>query len=237
MTNLSERARDYAISAHARINQLRKYTFQPYDVHLKAVAELVAMVTDDQEMIAAAWLHDTVEDTPATFEDIEREFGHGVCRLVMDLTDISRPNDGNRLLRKEIDRDHTALASSRAKTIKLADLIDNCQDICRHDPHFGTRFLREMVDLLTVLHEGDQRLYRKALRTVEQSAKKLRIEVPQPTEGFVTSGESAPKNPYLQLAGDHGIRLFTTAFCARDILEALPAYDGRMIRSSFLYYG
>jgi hypothetical protein len=234
MSTLSERARDYAINAHARINQLRKYTFQPYDVHLKAVADLVAMVTDDHEVIAAAWLHDTVEDTPATFEDIEREFGHGVSRLVMDMTDISRPADGNRLIRKEIDRDHTALASPRAKTIKLADLIDNCQDICRHDPHFGTRFLREMVDLLTVLHEGDQRLYRKALRTVEQSAKKLRIEVPQPTEGFVTSGETPPKNPYLQLAGDHGIRLFTTAFSARDILEALPAYDSRMIRSSFL---
>ena len=159
MANLSERARDYAISAHARINQLRKYTFQPYDVHLKAVAELVAMVTDDQEIIAAAWLHDTVEDTPATFEDIESKFGQGVCRLVMDLTDISRPADGNRMTRKEIDRDHTALASSRAKTIKLADLIDNCLDICRHDPKFGALFLQEMVDLLTVLHEGDQRLY------------------------------------------------------------------------------
>jgi hypothetical protein len=234
MANLSERARDYAISAHARINQLRKYTFQPYDVHLKAVAELVAMVTDDQEMIAAAWLHDTVEDTPATFEDIEREFGHGVCRLVMDLTDISRPNDGNRLLRKEIDRDHTALASSRAKTIKLADLIDNCLDICRHDPKFGALFLQEMVDLLTVLHEGNQRLYRKAQRTVEQSAKKLKLVIPQPTEGFVTSGEFISKNSYLKLAGDHGIRLFTTAFSARDILEALPVYDSRMIKSSFI---
>ena len=80
-----------------------------------------------------------------------------------------------------------------------------------------------MVDLLTVLHEGDQRLYRKALRTVEQSAKRLKIEVPQPTEGFVTSGESAPKSPYLQLAGDHGIRLFTTAFCARPPSRISPS--------------
>jgi hypothetical protein len=232
MSTLCEKARNYAISAHARINQLRKYTFQPYDVHLKAVAELVAMVTDDQEIIAAAWLHDTVEDTPATFEDIEREFGHGVSRLVMDMTDISRPADGNRLIRKEIDRDHTALASAHAKTIKLADLIDNCLDICRHDPAFGALFLREMVDLLTVLHEGDQRLYRKAQRTVEQSAKKLKIEIPQPTED--TYGEFSPKNQYLKLAGDHGIRLFTTAFSARDILEVLPVFDSRMIKSSFI---
>jgi len=229
MNNLIERARDYAVSAHSRINQLRKYTFQPYDVHLKSVAELVAMVTDDEEIIAAAWLHDTVEDTPATFEDIERLFGHGVCRLVMDLTDISRPTDGNRMLRKEIDRDHTALASSRAKTIKLADLIDNCHDICRNDPKFGTLFLQEMVDLLTVLHEGDQRLYKKAQRTVDQSAKKLRIEIPQPSENFDKYSEYS-----LNLAGGHGIRLFTTAFSARDILESLPTYDVRMIGNSYL---
>jgi len=229
VSTLIERAREYAVNAHSRINQLRKYTFQPYDVHLKAVAELVTMVTDDQEIIAAAWLHDTVEDTPATFEDIEREFGQGVCRLVMALTDISRPADGNRLTRKEIDRDHTALASSRAKTIKLADLIDNCLDICRHDPKFGALFLQEMVDLLSVLHEGDQRLYRKAVRTVEKSAKKLKIDIPQPSESFDKYSEYSMK-----LAGDHGIRLFTTAFSARDILESLPTYDIRMINTSFL---
>jgi hypothetical protein len=235
MNNLCERARDYAISAHSRINQLRKYTFQPYDVHLKSVADLVSMVTDDQEIIAAAWLHDTVEDTPATFEDIEREFGHGVSRLVMDLTDISRPADGNRAIRKEIDRDHTALASSRAKTIKLADLIDNCLDICRHDPEFGALFLRETADLLTVLHEGDQRLYKKTLRTVEKSAKQLGIEIPQPSEISSKSADFFPKNSYLKLAGDHGIRLFTTAFSAKDILEILPAYDSRMIRASLIH--
>jgi (p)ppGpp synthase/HD superfamily hydrolase len=89
--DLIEKARIYAIGAHARINQLRKYTRQPYDVHLKAVAELVASVSDDEALIAAAWLHDTVEDTPATFEDLEREFGADVMQLVSELTDVSRP--------------------------------------------------------------------------------------------------------------------------------------------------
>ena len=69
------RAREFATQAHRRIDQRRKYSKQAYEVHLKAVADLVASVTDDQEMIAAAWLHDTVEDTPATLGDIEREFG------------------------------------------------------------------------------------------------------------------------------------------------------------------
>jgi hypothetical protein len=97
----------------------------------------VAEVTDDAEMIAAAWLHDTVEDTPATFGDIEREFGAEVRALVADLTDVSKPSDGNRAVRKAIDRHHTAQASVRAKTVKLADLIDNCRDICEHDASFG----------------------------------------------------------------------------------------------------
>jgi hypothetical protein len=49
-------------------------------VHLKAVADLVAGVTDDPEMIAAAWLYDVVEDTPITLDDVAREFG-GAVRL------------------------------------------------------------------------------------------------------------------------------------------------------------
>ena len=67
MSDLVKRASEYATSAHQRINHRRKYNKQPYHVHLEAVAGLVASVCDDQEMIAAAWLHDTVEDTPATF--------------------------------------------------------------------------------------------------------------------------------------------------------------------------
>jgi len=78
LEDLVEKARNYAINAHARINQLRKYTLQPYDVHLRAVADMVASICDDKAMIASAWLHDTVEDTPATFEDLEEAFGADV---------------------------------------------------------------------------------------------------------------------------------------------------------------
>ena len=160
--DLIERARAYAIGAHARINQLRKYTHQPYDLHLKAVADLVATVSGDAAMIAAAWLHDTVEDTPATFEDLEREFGADVTQLVKELTDVSKPGDGSRAARKAIDRRHTARASPRAKTIKLADIIDNGEDICRHDAKFGRVYLGEAAALLEVLTDGDERLYARA---------------------------------------------------------------------------
>ena len=73
MSELVERASDYATRAHQRIDQRRKYSKQPYHVHLQAVARLVASVSDDEEAIAAAWLHDTVEDTPATLEEMARQ--------------------------------------------------------------------------------------------------------------------------------------------------------------------
>ena len=106
--DLVERAREFAIGAHTRIDHRRKYTRQPYDEHLASVARLVASVTDDPEMVAAAWCHDVVEDTPATLYDVEHALGPAVAGLVDELTDISRPSDGNRKTRKAIDRRHLA---------------------------------------------------------------------------------------------------------------------------------
>ncbi len=162
--DLIENARLFAIGAHRRINQRRKYSYQPYEVHLKSVADIVSQVTKNQNMISAAWLHDVVEDTPATFEDIERIFGNDIAYLVHELTDVSTYDDGNRALRKCIDRDHIAKASDQAKIVKLADLIDNCTDICANDVGFGRVFLNEMKALLDIISE-DLPLYRRAKRT------------------------------------------------------------------------
>jgi hypothetical protein len=222
MTDLIARARQFATEAHERIDQRRKYTQQPYQVHLKAVAELVASVTDDAEMIAAAWLHDTIEDTPATFDDLEREFGLGVTNLVADLTDVSKPSDGNRAVRKAIDRDHTARSSPRAKTVKLGDLIDNCRDICRHDPGFARTYLLEAAALLDVLQEGEPGLYRRAQRAVADCARN--IGLPQPPQ-TVAVGDERPLSFELSLPRRRALRLFTEAFTARDIAEPLRSFD------------
>ena len=82
-------AQIYATQAHKRIDHRRKYSNQPYDVHLKAVADMVSSVTEDADMIAGAWLHDVIEDTPATFHDIEKTFGKSISLLVSELTDVS----------------------------------------------------------------------------------------------------------------------------------------------------
>jgi hypothetical protein len=222
MSDLVERARDYATSAHQRIDQRRKYSKQPYHVHLEAVARLVGGVTDDAEMIAAAWLHDTVEDTPATLDDIEAQFGTSVAELVEELTDVSKPSDGNRVRRKAIDRQHSAQASARAKTVKLADLIDNCRDITKHDPRFAKVYLVEMAALLEVLREGDQQLYKQAVKLHGKSAEKIGLVDPGATEPDLWQPEP------IRLSGFDNRdfkRLFAEIFTARDIAEGLLSFD------------
>lgn len=162
MGDLEQRARQFASDAHGSIDQRRKYTGEPYIVHPMAVAEIVRSVPHDEAMIAAALLHDVVEDTPVSIEEIRAEFGLDVGNLVDWLTDVSRPADGNRRARKHMDLLHTAKAPARAKTIKLADLIDNTLTIAKHDPHFWRVYRREKQALLAVLTEGDATLWRKA---------------------------------------------------------------------------
>jgi (p)ppGpp synthase/HD superfamily hydrolase len=159
---LSERAKEFATKAHAAVDHRRKYTDEPYIVHPIEVAGIVAMVTDDEAMLAAAYLHDTVEDTGVTLETIEKEFGSDVAALVEQLTDVSKPTDGKRAVRRELDRQHTAKASPRAKTIKLADLISNSKTLLQHELKFARVYFDEQVKLLEVLTEGDPKLYKIA---------------------------------------------------------------------------
>jgi len=222
MADLVDRARRFATEVHRRIGHTRKYTRQPYDAHLAAVAQLVEDVTDDPEMIAAAWLHDTVEDTPATIEDIEAQFGGGVARMVSELTDVSRPGDGNRAERKELDRRHLSLASARSKTVKLADLINNCTDITAHDRRFGRVFLGEMAALLEVLSDGDAALYRRAQKTHERCLERLAVS---DREGDLVTAESPALDDDLDPSQQRVSRLFTEAFSARDIASPLRSFD------------
>ena len=161
------RSRAFAAAAHGALDHRRKYTSEPYIEHLESVARMVAEVSGTPEMIAAALLHDIVEDTPVTAEQIEMEFGAAVAELVRQLTDVSRPEDGNRAHRKALDRDHLGEGSAEAKRIKLADLIDNAISIEKHDPRFAKVYMREKQLLLEVLADGDARLLSRAKAIVE----------------------------------------------------------------------
>lgn len=167
LSDLADRALAFATAAHASIDHRRKYTGEPYIVHPIAVAEIVTSVPHTEEMIAAAYLHDVVEDTPATAGDIEAEFGTAVAELVGWLTDVSKPEDGNRATRKALDLAHTAQASAAAKTIKIADLIDNTLSIKPRDPDFWRVYRHEKLRSLEVLKDGDPTLWARAYAQCE----------------------------------------------------------------------
>lgn len=163
--SLVERARVFATAAHAAVDQKRKYTGEPYIVHPAEVVSIVKTVPHSSEMLAAAWLHDVVEDTNVTIQDIDREFDREVALLVMWLTD-SPHSVGNRDLRKQLDTSRLADAPADAQTIKLADIISNTSSIVLHDPNFAKVYLKEKAALLEVLTKGDPTLMERAKANV-----------------------------------------------------------------------
>lgn len=174
--NLIQTAQDLAINAHESIGHLRKYTCDPYWYHCAEVADILAKVGCDEEVIAAGWLHDTLEDTDLTAKEIQDKCGAQVLNLVREVTDVSKPEDGNRAVRKAKDRNHVAKASSDGKTIKLADLISNTSSIVMYDPGFAKIYMQEKALLLTVLVQGNQELWYRAFRTLDTYLKTHGLE-------------------------------------------------------------
>lgn len=137
--------------------QVRKYTGEPYIVHLLSVAKMVASARMPdylrdikEDMVIAALLHDTVEDTATTLEEIGASFGSRVRQFVYELTDP--PNEfGNRAARKEETHRRLRTASDAAKIIKCADIIDNMHSIVTHDPKFAKVFLSEIALVIPAL--------------------------------------------------------------------------------------
>lgn len=165
--DIVHKAQVYAMAAHAAVGQKRKYTGEPYIVHPAEVASIVASVPGSTpDMVAAAWLHDVIEDTGCTFTDVHMAFGIDIATLVGWLTDVSKPEDGNRAKRKAMDREHTAQAPAEAQTIKLADLISNSRSIMAHDPEFAKTYLEEKRMLLEVMTKGDRGLHAEASKFV-----------------------------------------------------------------------
>lgn len=180
---VSHDAAIFAHAAHAAVGQTRKYTGEPYYVHCANVAALVNQHLgcedfDDMDascVVAAAYLHDVLEDTSVTEHTLHSLFGRLVADLVLEVTDVSRPEDGNRAKRKAIDRDHIAKASRYGKAIKLADLIDNTRSIVKHDPHFAKVYLKEKEELIKGPLKGSasNTLYELAVETLNEAKQAL----------------------------------------------------------------
>lgn len=131
-TALLDRAIIYAVEAHAGTERRGKGF--PYIVHPMEAVEIVATITPDQEILAAAALHDTVEDTDITIEQIRAEFGDRITSLVGAETDDVV--DGQSEEESWHDRKLAAInrlskASKDAKTVALGDKLSNMRAIAR----------------------------------------------------------------------------------------------------------
>lgn len=166
-----------AFATRMHEGQKRKYTGEPYILHCLEVARLVATAGGTPPMVAAALLHDVVEDTDASIEDVKAAFGVEVAALVGWLTDVSRPSDGNRAARKALDINHISSAPAEAKTIKLADIISNTGSIVEHGRGFARHYLKEKLLTLEVLSEGDATLLASAKDIISGGLAKLGVTV------------------------------------------------------------
>lgn len=126
MTKRYDEALSFARAAHA--GALRKGTDIPYITHPIETAHIAAEMTDDEDVIIAALLHDIIEDTPYTADDIEERFGRRVSGLVLEESENKRRGESAAstwLVRKQETIDHLKNASIEVKLIALADKLSN----------------------------------------------------------------------------------------------------------------
>lgn len=149
MPDIVTKAKILAKDWHA--GQTRKYSGLPYIVHPARVAGHVQGIGGDEAMIAAAWLHDVLEDTRCTAQEIEEECGRDVAHFVDWLTNPSKQFHGMpRESRKRMDRHHLQAAPGAVKIIKLCDRLDNLRDL-GDDHEFNLLYAGESRALVRVL--------------------------------------------------------------------------------------
>ena len=131
-TNLLDRAIVFAVEAHH--NTERRGKGFPYIVHPLEAVEIVATITSDQELLSAAALHDTIEDTEVTIEQLRAEFGDRIANLVYAESDrftegVSEEDSWHD--RKQAAIDRLAAAPYDAKVVALGDKLSNMRAIWR----------------------------------------------------------------------------------------------------------
>jgi (p)ppGpp synthase/HD superfamily hydrolase len=145
-----KKAREFAAKAHAGV--YRKWSGEPYIEHPERVAARLAALGFPAEVVAAALLHDVVEDTPVSGAEIAAAFGSEVAALVLEVTKPIVP--GNRAARRAAFRAHLARSSYYGASIKLSDELDNSSNVVELAPEFAAIYLPELREELKVLGHG-----------------------------------------------------------------------------------
>ncbi len=137
-TILFDRATRFAVEAHAGTERRGKGF--PYIIHPMEAAAIVATITPDPEILAAAILHDVVEDTDCTVDELRREFGDRIAELVASesedpMADLSEEASWH--ARKQAAIDRLAQAPHDAKIVAMGDKLSNMRAIARDHEQIG----------------------------------------------------------------------------------------------------
>ena len=168
--DLFEQALIYATEKHS--GQVRKLAKTPYILHPMEVAAIVGTMTDDQATLAAAVLHDTVEDTDATLEELEEKFGKRVSLIVMTETEEKRehlPASATWKLRKE--ETLLMLENSQDPSVKmlwLGDKLSNIRSFYREYLKQGMAMFQKFNQKDPAEHEWYYRSIAKCLSPLKQ---------------------------------------------------------------------
>lgn len=172
-----------AFAREAHGDQQRKFADEPYIRHPIRVMELCREYTSDLPVLSAALLHDVLEDTAVTEDELsaylhevmQPEDARKTLMLTVELTDVFVKKNypkWNRRKRKDAEAARMSKVSAPAQTIKYADIIDNCIDISNSSSDFMPKFLHECRALLKVMDKGDPGLRQRAQATVSQYLEK-----------------------------------------------------------------
>ena len=149
--NKTIKALEYASKKHK--GQIRKYSGEAYIIHPVIVSQICQRYTSDENTIISAILHDVVEDSDATLQDIHNLFGETVANNVRYCSEISEKWDGNREYRKKIDREHYAKGTNGSKLIKIADAIHNCSSMGDSHSEFTQLYFNEKTLMVEAILE------------------------------------------------------------------------------------
>lgn len=166
-TKLLDRAILFAVKAHSGTERRGKGF--PYIVHPMEAMEIVATMTSDQELLAAAALHDTVEDTGVTIEDIRREFGERIATLVESESDVEikdKSEEESWHERKMAAIERLAKAPHDAKIVALGDKLSNMRAIARDYAVKGD-------ELWKIFHTKDKKEHEWHYRGLADSLREL----------------------------------------------------------------
>ena len=178
-----EKIRSFADHAHG--DQQRKYHPERYIEHPVRVMNTCKRFTDDVTVLGAALLHDVLEDTPVTKDELRLflsdllgpQDAARTLALVIDLTDIyTKKNypELNRAKRKSKEFERLSNTGALAQSIKYADVIDNSVGIAKQDRDFADVSLREYKELLSRLDKGNAKLRSEAMAVVERERQVLK---------------------------------------------------------------